>query len=378
MKKIGIVTYHNAINYGAVFQAFALQQYLLDMGFDAYIINYRNSSIEEQYKLKPLRINKDFITNLKWDIQNLVYLPAKKKNFRIWEKRFKLLSVTDKNNLREIAHNLDKIIVGSDQVWKLKANNFDSAYFLDFVEEDKRISYAASFGASKLEDKERDFIARYLYGIPCISVREESGITLVKELTGKKAEHVLDPVLLMDKVFWISNMSGKSTRLLKDYIFVYQLGTGDYLPQFVRKMADEMNLKIIYVADNLLTMLKYGFHSRNKSSIDPSGFLKLLYGARIVCTNSFHASALSMIMHKDFYTVIKGNENDLWNTRMYSLLKSFNLESRLVHVGEKDKHFYPCKFDKVSEILTEYRKTSRLFLQQSLTGNEYALKDTKG
>lgn len=377
MKRIGILTYHNAINYGAVFQAFALQQYLLNMGYDAYIIDYKNISVEQQYRLKPLWISKDMVRNIKWNIEKSVYLPAKKKNFRMWQRKFRLLTVTDKDSLREIANNLDKVIVGSDQVWKLKAHDYDATYFLDFADEDKRISYAASFGASKLDDYEKQFISKYLNRIPCISVREESGVELVEELTGRKAEHVLDPVLLMDKEFWISNMSEKKMRCpSKDYIFVYQLGTGDYLPKFAQKIADEMDLKIIYVSDDLLTMLNYGFGAENKSSVDPSGFLYLLYNAKLVCTNSFHATALSLILHKDFYTIIKGNENDLWNTRMYSLLKSFDLEARLVHVGDIYKQFYPCEFDRVSERLAEYRRVSKLFLKKSIVGDEYASYDT--
>lgn len=371
MKKIGILTYHNAINYGAVFQAFALQQYLLDMGHDAYIIDYKNPSIEEQYQMKPLGIHGSIMTSIKWDIKQSVFLPAKKKSFREWERKFRLLPVTDKDNLREIANNLDKVIVGSDQVWKLKAHDYDPSYFLDFAKEDRRISYAASFGASTLNDSEKEFISRYLKGIPFISVREKSGVELVEKLIGRKAEHVLDPVLLMDKEFWISNMSEEKMNQSENYIFVYQLGTGNYIPEFAHQLADEMKLKVIYVSDNLLTMLKYHFSAKNRSSIGPSGFLNLLYGARLVCTNSFHATALSLILHKDFYTVINGNENDLWNTRMYSLLKNFDFESRIVHVGDTLKKYCSCEFDSISERLTEYRRVSRSFLEKSIAGDEY-------
>jgi hypothetical protein len=39
--KIGTLTLHNANNYGAVLQAYALHKYLLESGFDVEIVDYR-------------------------------------------------------------------------------------------------------------------------------------------------------------------------------------------------------------------------------------------------------------------------------------------------------------------------------------------------
>ncbi|MBR2992905.1 MAG: polysaccharide pyruvyl transferase family protein [Clostridiales bacterium] len=365
--KIGILTYHNAINYGAVFQTYALQQFLTDKGFDTYVIDYKNKSVENQYRFKRLRLNKQLSTNLKWNIQQFIYLPAKKKNFKTWQKKFRLLKLEDKEKLKNTTAFLDKVIVGSDQVWKLKAHDYDSTFFLDFVEEKKRVSYAASFGSSNLDEQEKTYLSNYLLHIPFISVREESGVEIVKNLTGKNAVSVLDPVLLMNKDFWMSNMKNSVNRY-GDYLFVYQIGSGDYLPTLCKKIANEYCLKVIYVADNLLTMLSYGPSSINKSSVGPEDFLTLLYNAKMVCTNSFHATALSLVMHKDFYTVVKGKENDLWNTRMYSLLKRFNLTNRIIQVGDKVESFSSCNFDSFDYLLKSYKNSSEEFLNTAISG----------
>ena len=370
--KIGILTYHNAINYGAVFQTYALQQFLTDNGFDTYVIDYKNKSVENQYRFKKLRLNKHPLTNLKWNIQQFIYLPAKKKNFQTWQKKFRLLSIIDKEQLKNTTKLLDKVIVGSDQVWKLKAHNFDSTYFLDFVDEEKRVSYAASFGSSIMDEQEEEFLSNYLLHIPFISVREESGVEIVKKLTGKNAVTVLDPVLLMNKDFWISNMKN-SINQYGDYLFVYQIGSGDYLPSLCKKIANEYGMKVIYVADNLLTMLSYGPSSINKSSVGPEDFLTLLFNAKMVCTNSFHATALSLVLHKDFYTVVKGKENDLWNTRMYSLLKRFNLTNRIIHVGDKVESFSSSNFDGFDYLLKTYKDSSEEFLRIAISGEINAL-----
>lgn len=46
--RIGILTFHNANNYGAVLQAYCLQETLRRIGFDVEIVDYRNPLIESR------------------------------------------------------------------------------------------------------------------------------------------------------------------------------------------------------------------------------------------------------------------------------------------------------------------------------------------
>ena len=53
MKKIGILTFHRAENYGAVLQTYALQEYISKMSsnYEVEVIDYRSPFIEKYYKL---------------------------------------------------------------------------------------------------------------------------------------------------------------------------------------------------------------------------------------------------------------------------------------------------------------------------------------
>lgn len=50
MIKTGTVTFHASHNYGAVLQAYALQRYLLSLGYKNEIINLRTKTLKEIFK----------------------------------------------------------------------------------------------------------------------------------------------------------------------------------------------------------------------------------------------------------------------------------------------------------------------------------------
>ena len=51
MKKIGIITIHRINNYGALLQAYALNKYLSNKGFDVKTIDFRTQRVAESYKI---------------------------------------------------------------------------------------------------------------------------------------------------------------------------------------------------------------------------------------------------------------------------------------------------------------------------------------
>ena len=56
--KIGIITFHNAYNYGAVLQAFATQSYIESLGHEAEIIDYHNKWIDADYDFQKFSIRR--------------------------------------------------------------------------------------------------------------------------------------------------------------------------------------------------------------------------------------------------------------------------------------------------------------------------------
>lgn len=55
-KKIGIITFHSAHNYGAVLQVYALKEFLKNRGNEVCVVNYRPKEIDRVYKfVKPTK-----------------------------------------------------------------------------------------------------------------------------------------------------------------------------------------------------------------------------------------------------------------------------------------------------------------------------------
>lgn len=74
--KVGVITFHRAINYGAALQTYALQKALTGLGFDSEVIDYRCDHMEELYKL----IGGFSTKSVKQNIRSFMnYFPAKRK-----------------------------------------------------------------------------------------------------------------------------------------------------------------------------------------------------------------------------------------------------------------------------------------------------------
>ena len=154
--KIGILTFQNAVNYGPVLQAYALQNSIEKLGAEVRLIDYQCNKVNSLYDPFPKTTNlKKFVSNLLW------YQRKKKKKmaFERFEKKY--LKLTDKKyytkqEMKNTNYLFDKFISGRDQIWRVESTDFDTTYFLDFVKDNtKKYSYAASFGADKVEERYR-------------------------------------------------------------------------------------------------------------------------------------------------------------------------------------------------------------------------------
>ena len=96
----------------------------------------------------------------------------------------------------------DKFVCGSDQIWS--PNLFDENYFLKFVDNpDKKIAYAPSFGVNEIVDDELKInIGDLVKDIGSLSIREDVGVNIIKDIANRDAKVVLDPTLLLEKEIW--------------------------------------------------------------------------------------------------------------------------------------------------------------------------------
>lgn len=221
MKKVGIVTFHRALNYGAVLQSYALQKTVSSLGAECEIVDYICPKITADYK--PFRIYKNDL--LKSFAKSCVMVRRRAKRRDAFKSFFNNYLVKSKKsytpqNIGELKNDYDLFISGSDQVWSPRCVGFDPAYFLTFADDKQKYSYAASFAVPTLPDEFIDEYKKRLNGFQKFSVREPSGEKLVKELTGRTAETHLDPTLLISADEWKKIAVSK---IDKPYILILRL-----------------------------------------------------------------------------------------------------------------------------------------------------------
>lgn len=311
-KSIGIITYHNADNLGAVLQAYALQTVLnKKFNVNVQIIDYRCETIERtRYPAKSGRGIKTLIKRCLLT----GYYRVKRTNFDKFRKIYlKLSTVYNKNNIFLCVNKYDAFITGSDQVWNLECSGWDYTYFLDFVTVKEKYSYAASIGTYLYTDIEQKKVANYLSSFQGISVREQSGVEKLRGLSLKNVNIHPDPVLLLSSEEWMRIMS---KRLYKGkYLFIYLIQQDVNVRSEAEKYAKAHNLKII---DNKKT-LKFVIHN------SPADFLSWIYYADCVFTNSFHGTAYSLAFNKPLAADIQ-LINGRVNNRVKEMLESIGAE----------------------------------------------------
>ena len=373
MKRIGIITFHSAHNYGAMLQAFALQKRirLLNSNYDVRIINYRNELIDKQYKIFKVQKGtiKEFIKSSIW---SMLFLTKNIKRYIAFNKFMNTnFTFTDKVYKSEIelkkeSPDFDFYIVGSDQVWNTKlTQGLQDSYTLNFGKENiKRISYAASIGNSEITEKEKDIFKDKLSKLDYISVREETGKNLLEPILKKKVEVVLDPTLLLEKKYWEEEVKGLIGENEK-YIFAYRVGEGEEYRKIVKFLSKITGIKVIH----LETKKVYENVLKNVYTEGPFEFLNYIKNAEYVVTNSFHATAFSIIFCKKFFVVPHAETG----CRVLDLLNKLNLENRVffnIEDFQKTDYYKVIDYNSVNKLLEIERKKSIEFLEKTLNLEE--------
>ena len=331
-KKVEVITLHRIVNYGSVLQAYATQYIMEKLGYEVEFVDYYPERMHmlgmlKRIKNKSERLKKNLLFRT---LARIVMFPSYIKRFHVFKKFIKKnLNLSPKvyytyEELKENPPKADYYCTGSDQVWNSGWNEkIDKAFFFDFVPEDKIcFSYAASFGKSKLEEWEKDETKQLLLKYKYLSMREKSGVDILKDLGIENGINVLDPTLLLNKEEWSKLTSDKYKN--EKYIFVYNLNRNKKIDKYVEKLANEKNLKIFYVSYSLHEFYKKG---NMKCNVRIEDFLALIKNAEYVVTDSFHATAFSINFNTQFMIVFP----EKYSTRVKSILEITGLESRIVN-----------------------------------------------
>ena len=392
MKKVGILTFHRAINYGAVLQAYALQSKVMDLGFDAEIIDYGAIGVLDESPIKKNVFQRifDYIVgpvsrfrHLMRRVEVLLILRVENRLFRKdIEKQAAAFSEFERDqlNISENSYHAGQdlegvelhyngIITGSDQVWNPLITQCDLAYFLNFIDDNnKKISYAPSFGNENIPEDFKGKIVHELKNIKCLSVRETAGAEIIKNISGRDAQVVVDPTLLLSSEEWQRIIP--EAKINEPYIFCYALLGNAEISRLCRRLSSITGFKIVRVS------LYHTEFQRTKEYFDgsttyvndagPLEFLSYLNNASLVVTNSFHGTVFSINFKKDFYVLPP--EHSI--VRILNMLSLYGLNDRLIGNGVKlpDENDISIDYSNVETVIKCERNRSIEFLKESLNG----------
>ena len=367
-RTIGILTYHRADNFGAVLQAFALQRTIAGLGYSCSIVDYRDPQ-EGAHRLFRVPQSR---SSTKHDILLLMNLRSHltaHKRFDRFRSDYLLLtsqSYRSMNDLLQGNLSFDIYVSGSDQVWHpdLLDGPRGPVFFLEFVYGRRRVAYAPSFGLDKMPTQYRDRAARLIRRFDFLSAREDSGCAIIRELTGRKAELVLDPTLLGSATEY--NTLAVEPSLRKPYILLYPMQLSDRLRDLALKARASLKIPIVAVLPAFFEPWRFSFADKLVYNAGPAEFLGWMRTAAFVCTNSFHGTCFSIIYRKSFLSV----PHLCYGTRVQSLLKRVDLLSRIVDEPDKvafgDSRIGSLDYSPVKPLLQEAIDKSLGYLKRAL------------
>lgn len=353
--KVCILTFHNAMNYGAVLQCYALQEYIKEKfpSYEVSVLDYTPVYFKKVFfdPMKPLSaygIKNKAKAIIKYFIRHSEMADISEKNRRLTEFIHKRLKLTTEQN-----H--DIYIAGSDQIWNLELIENDTSYLLDFVGNAKRVSYAASLKISDVDEFAVAAYKKYLPGFDHISVRETGLVDYLNNNYGVNSVSVLDPTLLADKKIW-HDISGVTPIVNEKYLLIYYVNMPQKLVDRAFGYAKEKGLKIVSL--NKLKNVSDPYIDYSKASAED--FLNLIKNASAIFTTSFHGMAFSVIFEKEFfYEVPPRSYNN--NDRLTDLSAKLGLESRNIYSEIKD-----IDWEDVTARLDRHRSFSADFIGEAL------------
>lgn len=325
MKNVTIITLQNVRNYGSALQALATQEIFRSLGCHVDFINYIRKDIESPVTrikkwCKEFNLIKKVIYGCilypSFVRQNKVFTRFIKRNLNVLPRKY-----TTNEDFKNFPITSDIYCTGSEQTWNSAWNDgILPPLFLNFVPDHvRKIAYAASFGKSKLDDWEKPETKELLKRYYAISVRESSGVDIIKDLGLPEATHVLDPTLQVDKYFWKQYVGER--KIEQPYVLVYQLNTNKDFDNYTKEFARRKGLKLVRFCTRIDQAIKCG-----KSLIVPDvlDFVSIINYADTVITDSFHATAFSINMNIPMICIYPHE----FGGRIASILKLTGLESR--------------------------------------------------
>ena len=377
MKRIGILTINDYSNYGNRLQNYATQEVLKSLGLsvETVVNNTEHNKIDYQQrslKDKILDLKIVPIKDIYKKIQGKVWYKVNKrkiqqssieriktfKNFtkeNIVETEYK---ISDDNIPADLSDRFDYFVTGSDQVWNPIFRHGSPIDFLTFAPQNKRIAYAPSFGISKIPSEYVERYKEWLLSIHKLSVREQVGTDIIKDLTKREAVVLVDPTLMLTKGEWLNISKAATNKPTGKYLLTYFLGgISKENESKIKAIAKSNKLQIV----NLGNLKKF-----EEYTAGPSEFIDYINSASVLFTDSFHGSVFSILLNTPFVVIDREGDLPSMNSRIDTLLTTFKLESRKSNNVVDNKQIFEANYLHVESILKSERNRAIEYLKDAL------------
>lgn len=373
-KKIAVVNRTNLKNFGSVLQVYALCDAVKKLGYEAEVV-WQSGNMSQNYDLRP---NKVFKTALKllchptllWstvktimEVKGNVIEEGKIKKFDDFVAKNFNQTFYDHSEIERVAASdkYDKFICGSDQIWCTTTLYPDPMMYLRFAPQEKRIAYAPSLGRNYIPNYNKRILKKYIKDVPCVSVREDEGHRLIKELTGRDVAVVADPTLLMRNNEW--DRLKENILLPEKYVLCYFLDEPAVdTKRAICKYAHEKNLDIVFLGR--LGKIKFPSDRIYQPTAGPGEFLTSISKAEMVITDSYHGMLFAINYHRNFWSVERAYSQFDQSSRQLTVLSRLGMKERYVKSNfnftdtEIDYKKVQAKIDDFVTYSMNYLKTS--------------------
>lgn len=327
-----LTTVFSAFNYGSCLQALAGKQIIQKTGYECDLVRlkslvkgrdvrlgklitilYRSFFLKKNNALKTYgtSYNKAFVQG------------TEEKFFAFTDEYLKPINVSW-GGLKHMAKDAVACFSGSDQIWNSSTLYVDPLYYLRFAPKYKRIALSPSFGRDFIADYNKEKMSEWISDYPYLSVREDSGVKLIKEITGREVLHLLDPTLIVNADEWRNILSIEDKP--KDYVLAYFLDKPSALAmESLKAIKEKLNYKIIAIPYKFENM----DYCDELVAAGPKEFVELVANAKVVCTDSFHGTVFAINMHTPFFTYEReyGSANKQ-SERVLSILRKVDMLDR--------------------------------------------------
>jgi hypothetical protein len=359
--KVGIITWHDIVNYGAVLQGYATQRILESWGHEAFFLKFKRTKGTD-IDIKKTSLASQLYAILRNQTPNrILNRRGYAKQAQVFGKfRDDFFKIGGMDNEEK---GLDAVVIGSDQIFDLK-NGYNAFQYGKGVQCDRIVAYAPSFGETMIDDVEKSGHQEELTALLCrmkgLSARDQNTQEIIHTLTGKKPDIVVDSALLYGFKKEVAEWNNMKP-VAKPYLVVYMImgvTTDTAYCEAVKTFAKRHGLLTVSIGE------RRGWCDLSYPWASPQEFFQLIQQSQVVITNTFHGTIFSMLLNKPFYASYRG-----YNTnKLYHLLSYFNLTAAIKNQAQDllTADLPNIDFIAMNETLEERRQHSIDYLKNAL------------